>query len=46
MRGYCLYGYEIVRKEASLQDAAEIARSHRERFDGTGTARDPTARNS
>ncbi len=36
MRGYCLYGYEIVRKEASLQDAAEIVRSHRERFDGTG----------
>ncbi len=36
MRKYCLYGYEIVRKEASLQDAAEIVRSHRERFDGTG----------
>jgi putative nucleotidyltransferase with HDIG domain len=39
MRGYCLYGYEIVRKEASLQDAAEIVRSHRERFDGTGYPR-------
>lgn len=36
MREYCLRGYEIVRKEASLQDAAEIVRSHRERFDGTG----------
>ena len=36
MREYCLYGYEIVRKEVSLQDAAEIVRSHRERFDGTG----------
>ena len=36
MRGYCLRGYEIVRKEASLEDAAEIVRSHRERFDGTG----------
>ncbi len=39
MREYCLYGYEIVRKEASLQDAAEIVRSHRERFDGTGYPR-------
>jgi len=36
MREYCLRGYEIVSKEASLQDAAEIVRSHRERFDGTG----------
>jgi len=36
MREYCLRGYEIVRKEASLQGAAEIVRSHRERFDGTG----------
>jgi len=36
MREYCLRGYEIVRKEASLQTAAEIVRSHRERFDGTG----------
>jgi len=36
MREYCLRGYEIVRKEASLQNAAEIVRSHRERFDGTG----------
>ena len=36
MREYCVHGYEIVRKEASLQDAAEIVRSHRERFDGTG----------
>jgi hypothetical protein len=36
MREYCLRGYEIVRKEASLQDGAEIVRSHRERFDGTG----------
>src|SRR5260370_28458564 len=39
MRGYCLRGYEIVRKEASLEDAAEIVRSHRERFDGTGYPR-------
>jgi HD-GYP domain-containing protein (c-di-GMP phosphodiesterase class II) len=39
MREYCLRGYEIVRKEASLQDAAEIVRSHRERFDGTGYPR-------
>jgi putative nucleotidyltransferase with HDIG domain len=36
MREYCLYGYEIMRNEASLQEAAEIVRSHRERFDGTG----------
>jgi putative nucleotidyltransferase with HDIG domain len=36
MRGYCQRGYEIVRREASLQDAAEIVRSHREWFDGTG----------
>jgi len=36
MREYCLRGYEIVHKEASLQNAAEIVRSHRERFDGTG----------
>ena len=36
MREYCVYGYDIVRKEPSLQDAAEIVRSHRERFDGTG----------
>jgi len=36
MREYCLRGYEIVRKEASLHEAAEIVRSHRERFDGTG----------
>jgi HD-GYP domain-containing protein (c-di-GMP phosphodiesterase class II) len=36
MRECCLRGYEIVRKEASLQDSAEIVRSHRERFDGTG----------
>ena len=39
MRGYCQLGYEIVRKEASLQDAAEVVRSHRERFDGTGYPR-------
>src|ERR1700724_1490576 len=39
MRGYCLRGFEIVRKEASLADAAEIVRSHRERFDGTGYPR-------
>jgi HD-GYP domain-containing protein (c-di-GMP phosphodiesterase class II) len=39
MRGYCMYGYEIVRKEASVADAAEIVRSHRERFDGTGYPR-------
>jgi HD-GYP domain-containing protein (c-di-GMP phosphodiesterase class II) len=36
MREYCLRGYEMVRKDATLQDAAEIVRSHRERFDGTG----------
>jgi len=36
MRGYCLRGYDIVRKEASLQEVAEFVRSHRERFDGTG----------
>jgi HD-GYP domain-containing protein (c-di-GMP phosphodiesterase class II) len=36
MREYCLRGYEIVRKEAALQDAAESVRFHRERFDGTG----------
>ena len=36
MRGYCLRGYEVVRKEASVADASEIVRSHRERFDGTG----------
>jgi response regulator RpfG family c-di-GMP phosphodiesterase len=29
MRGYCQCGYEIVRREASLQDAAEIVRPHR-----------------
>jgi HD-GYP domain-containing protein (c-di-GMP phosphodiesterase class II) len=28
-----------VRKEASLQNAAEIVRSHREKFDGTGYPR-------
>jgi len=39
MRGYCQRGYEIVRREASLQDAAEIVRSHREWFDGTGYPR-------
>jgi putative nucleotidyltransferase with HDIG domain len=39
MRGYCERGYEILRKEASLLDAAEIVRSHRERFDGTGYPR-------
>jgi putative nucleotidyltransferase with HDIG domain len=39
MRGHCLRGYEIVRKEASLGGAAEIVRSHRERFDGTGYPR-------
>ncbi len=39
MRGYCRRGYEIVRREASLQDAAEIVRSHREWFDGTGYPR-------
>lgn len=39
MREYCLRGYEIVRKEARLEDAAEIVRSHRERFDGTGYPR-------
>jgi HD-GYP domain-containing protein (c-di-GMP phosphodiesterase class II) len=39
MRGYCLRGYEIVRKEACLEGAAEIVRSHRERFDGTGYPR-------
>jgi putative nucleotidyltransferase with HDIG domain len=36
MREYCICGYEIVRREAPLQRAAEIVRSHRERFDGTG----------
>ena len=39
MRGYCLRGYEIVRKEASVADVAEIVHSHRERFDGTGYPR-------
>jgi putative nucleotidyltransferase with HDIG domain len=39
MREYCLRGYEIVRKDACLRDAAEIVRSHRERFDGTGYPR-------
>jgi HD-GYP domain-containing protein (c-di-GMP phosphodiesterase class II) len=38
MREYCQRGYEIVRK-ASFQDAAEILRSHREWFDGTGYPR-------
>jgi putative nucleotidyltransferase with HDIG domain len=36
MRDYCQRGYGIVRKEASLQDSAEIVRCHREWFDGTG----------
>ena len=39
MRGYCLRGYEIVRKGAFVEDAAEIVRSHRDRFDGTGYPR-------
>jgi HD-GYP domain-containing protein (c-di-GMP phosphodiesterase class II) len=39
MREYCQRGYEIVRREASLRDAAEIVRSHREWFDGTGYPR-------
>lgn len=39
MRGYCLRGYEIVRKEAVVETVAEIVRSHRERFDGTGYPR-------
>jgi cyclic di-GMP phosphodiesterase len=36
MREYCQRGYEIVCKDASLQDSAEIVRCHREWFDGTG----------
>jgi len=39
LRTYCVRGFEILRKEVSLQDAAEIVYAHRERFDGSGYPR-------
>jgi putative nucleotidyltransferase with HDIG domain len=39
MQKHCELGYQIVRKIPFLRDAAEIVRSHQERWDGTGYPR-------
>jgi len=39
LREYPLRGYEMMRQEQSLVEAAEIVYSHRERFDGKGYPR-------
>jgi putative nucleotidyltransferase with HDIG domain len=39
MKIHCLKGYQMLRRVSFLQDAAEIAYSHHERFDGSGYPR-------
>jgi putative nucleotidyltransferase with HDIG domain len=39
MREHCQRGYEMVRKIPFLLEAAEIVRTHQEKFDGTGYPR-------